>query len=1278
MCQHPTSTTNTNNSQVTNNDDNNDHDPNNDPKKPGEDQQNDARYGQEGGGAGGEAGGMDRQQQHEASRQTWSNKAQFVLSCIGYAVGLGNLWRFPYLCYKSGGGAFLIPYFLMLFLCGIPALLMELAVGQYTRRGPIAALGKICPLLKGAGVGTVVISFMLCTYYNVIIAWAIYYFVQSFNGELPWSSCNATWTVNCFDGYGTNVTAPNGSKSAPEEFFNEVVLEKSSGITEMGSVRLSLLLALVAAWVLVYFSLWKSIRSSGRVVYVTATVPYLLIGAFLWRALTLPGATKGLQYFFEPKWELLTHAEVWVNAAAQNFNSIGIAFGSLIAFSSYNKFTNNIVMDTWAISFTNCFTSLLAGTIVFSTLGNIAHETGKEIDDVVSEGPGLVFMVYPQALSKMPYANVWAVLFFSMLLILGLDSQFATVEVIITSMQDAFPGWIQKHLKRHEVLVLIVCFFSFLFGIPNITQGGIYFFQLIDHYAAAVSLMYLAFFEVIAIVWIYGANRLARNVKEMTGKLPSIYFRFCWYFSAPLLILAIWIFSMVDYSSPTYNKGEYIYPSWAIGLGWIIASFSIIPIPIFAVIAVVQAKGTTFWEKLQNSVQSTIEVCPCCGHALDSLDSQHTHSIGKDHVKLVMYNPQSHTDDANTNGDGCQAYHERTSQVVGVMVQPDQVNMGQGGLCGVTSPGIDSLPLMASPSFTSTSNGIANEVNESLTSLLSTEGPVDVEDLVSKLRTIINENLELKETVAQNNLALRQQLSLVVRWKQQSEAQLHEQRQHAAQAVQQLSSLQQENATLKAHVASVKLPEEGQQRFQELSDTIKLLNTRLETSERNLRLTQDEKEKITAHRSRLEGDITLIKCDLTTSRNELERLQLERFELVSAANDLRQQLRQAREGAAVKAKTPYSSPTNEGMGILPREGEVQKLQDQLRKEQDTSSTLLQELHDTRNQVEMLECEVQRAQEEASLHRELCRKLQTKAETSAVVQAAPTIAMGQAQDMQKKISGAGDAGDALEKKRLRDEAAMLKEEVETLETALAAERQKNSDERMALNRAHNEANRLKKEIQELKDRTERESHNDQYYQVKLKSMAEKHDEATAKLMSYEELLAAKNDDLSKLKKELGQTKAALTERTSESETIAILRAQVEVYQADFRAEREAREALATDREKLRDEIRHLHTRNIQLVDELEAYQRRHFQPGAIGGGGSRAASEEPVAAPPGGGMAALSQEALWEKLSNSSDKKEEEKKEEELDENLFYCPKCNKSFAKLRPLEEHVNRCLDED
>ncbi|KAK0088299.1 hypothetical protein PV326_004892, partial [Microctonus aethiopoides] len=361
----------------------------------------------------------------QPKRPHWANKVQFVLACIGYSVGLGNVWRFPYLCYNSGGGVFLIPYFIILIVCGVPLLYMELAVGQFTRRGPIGALGQICPLFKGAGLSSVVISFLMSTYHNVIIAYAIYYFFTAFKTEPPWSDCNHSWnTPACWHPDGNdNRTRPNTSRTPSEEFFDKKVLQISAGIEEPGILRWEIVACLITAWVMVYFSIWKSIKSSAQVRYLTATLPFLLIFGFLLRSLTLPGADKGLQYFFRPQWELLGNAKVWVNAAAQIFNSYGIAFGSMISFASYNRFHNNIFIDTVAVSLINALSSLLVGIFAFAVIGNIALEQNTTVKAVLSDGPGLVFVVYPQALAKMPAPQLWAVSFFFMLVCLSLNSQ---------------------------------------------------------------------------------------------------------------------------------------------------------------------------------------------------------------------------------------------------------------------------------------------------------------------------------------------------------------------------------------------------------------------------------------------------------------------------------------------------------------------------------------------------------------------------------------------------------------------------------------------------------------------------------------------------------------------------------------------------------------------------------------------------------------------------------------------------------------------------------------
>uniref|UniRef100_A0A1Q3FUS3 Transporter n=1 Tax=Culex tarsalis TaxID=7177 RepID=A0A1Q3FUS3_CULTA len=549
-------------------------------------------------------------------KQHWANKMQFVLACIGYSVGLGNVWRFPYLAYKSGGGVFLVPYFIILLICGIPMLFMELAVGQYTGRGPIGALGQLCPLFKGTGLASVVVSFLMSTYYSVIIAYAIYYFFTSFRPDLPWTDCSHRWnTPDCWvpERLKHNISRPEMSRTPTEEFFENKVLQISHGIEYPGGMRWELVACLICAWILVYFAIWKSIKSSAKVRYLTATLPFVLIIVFLGRSLTLEGADKGLNYFFRPNWSELGRANVWINAAAQNFNSIGIGFGSMISFASYNKYNNNILHDTLAVSFVNGITSLLVGIFAFATIGNIALEQNTTVEDVISGGPGLIFVVYPQALAKMPAAQMWAVLFFFMLLCLGLNSQFAIVEVVVTSIQDGFPRWIKRKLVYHELLVLIVCVVSFFAGLPNLIQGGIYFFQLIDHYAASISIMFIAFFETIAIAWFYGINRLSKNVKQMTGRYPSLYLRFCLLIAAPCLLISLWIFSLINYDAPTYHNGQYVYPGWAHGLGWAITATSLVCIPAFAIYQIVRAEGDTLGQKIMNTLKPNLYECKICG-----------------------------------------------------------------------------------------------------------------------------------------------------------------------------------------------------------------------------------------------------------------------------------------------------------------------------------------------------------------------------------------------------------------------------------------------------------------------------------------------------------------------------------------------------------------------------------------------------------------------------------------------------------------------------------------
>lgn len=534
---------------------------------------------------------MKNQKNHDAidkstSREKWSNKLDFIFSCVGYAIGLGNVWRFPYLCYKNGGGAFLIPYAIALIFGGIPMFFLEVALGQYMSQGSLG-IWKISPIFKGVGYATVIMSFWLNCYYIVVLAWALYYFYNSFNYVLPWTTCNNWWnSVNCIETTASTNNTLNSSMSSTDEFWQYNVLRQSSGMSEIGGIRWELAICLFFAWVACYFCIWKGIKWAGKVVYFTSMFPYVLLLILLGRGITLDGAWDGIKYLFIPDWTRLQSSEVWVDAATQIFFSYGLGVGAITAFGSYNKFKNNCYRDTLILSVFNEGTCMLASLVIFSVLGFMAKLQGKSIQDVAASGPGLAFSAYPSALSQLPISPFWSVLFFLMLMFVGLDSQFGTLEGFITAMNDEFPI-----LKRNkEIFVGFLCIISYLIGLSTITEGGIYIFNIFNTWACAGwALLSLMFFECIGVSWCYGADRFYDNINEMIGYYPGRFWKLCWTIFTPLMCFMVVAFSFIQNEPFSYKS--YSYPWYGTVIGWVMALSSVLWIPLYAIYKVIINEG---------------------------------------------------------------------------------------------------------------------------------------------------------------------------------------------------------------------------------------------------------------------------------------------------------------------------------------------------------------------------------------------------------------------------------------------------------------------------------------------------------------------------------------------------------------------------------------------------------------------------------------------------------------------------------------------------------------
>jgi len=535
----------------------------------------------------------------EEQRDGWGNKIEFLLAIVGYAVGLGNVWRFPYLAQKNGGGAFIIPYFISLVLLGIPSFLLELAVGQRLRRGPIHVWNKLCPMLSGVGISSVVVSFLVGCYYNMIVAWCFYYLFISFQKNVPYATCPTELGVN-----GTIVAVAECAKSSATEYYwYRVTLNSTDSIEESGGLNWKLALCLLLAWTVVFAITCKGVESMGKVIYFTAIFPYVVLVIFFIRTMMLDGAYDGIKHMFVPKFEKLKEAETWLDAATQIFYSLGLAFGGLISMSSYNKINNNVVRDAILVSMVNCFTSVFAGIVIFGILGYkatvqynvcLANNPASDCDlstflDNVAQGPGLTFIAFTEAMSTMDVTQLWSVMFFLMLLTLGIGSMLGTFEAVRTTVVD-----LNLLPFRKEIVCLILCLLSYAFGLLFCQRSGEYWLQMFNTYSASIGLLTIALIEIIIVIYVYGLKNFKADFKFMLGSEPNIYWVAMWTVVSPALLVLIIGASLYELFSKgiTYEAWkkdlgmvvESEYPDWGVALCFILVGSSVVFIPIIAVL----------------------------------------------------------------------------------------------------------------------------------------------------------------------------------------------------------------------------------------------------------------------------------------------------------------------------------------------------------------------------------------------------------------------------------------------------------------------------------------------------------------------------------------------------------------------------------------------------------------------------------------------------------------------------------------------------------------------
>ena len=433
-------------------------------------------------------------------RAQWNTRWGFLSAAIGSAVGLGSIWRFPYVVYENGGGAYLLPYVIALITAGVPLMILEYGIGHRMRGSAPLSFARIDSRWEWLGWWTVLfVMFGINAYYAVVIAWCVSYL--GFSLTLSWGS-------------------------DPNTFFFKEFLGSTSGPEHVGAPQSSILLSLALVWLvnwaITFFGVEKGIEKANKVFMPMLFVLILILLAW---TLTLPGATEqGMLRYLQPDFARLREAKVWIDAYSQIFFTLSLGFGIMIAYASYLPAESDINLNAWITSIADTIISFVAGLAIFGALGYMAAQTSKPFDQVVTHGIGLAFVAYPQVISLLPnWPNIFGLLFFLTLTVAGIASSVSIVEAFNAAVLDKF------NLRRKPV-VTGLSIGGFLAGIIFTTGGGLAWLDIVDHFLSHYGLFLACILQCYVVGWIYGASQLREHVNRVSavrvGRLFDIAIRY--------------------------------------------------------------------------------------------------------------------------------------------------------------------------------------------------------------------------------------------------------------------------------------------------------------------------------------------------------------------------------------------------------------------------------------------------------------------------------------------------------------------------------------------------------------------------------------------------------------------------------------------------------------------------------------------------------------------------------------------------------------------------------
>ena len=436
-------------------------------------------------------------------REQWGTRTGFVLAAIGSAIGLGNIWRFPYVAYENGGGAFFVPYLFAMLTAGIPFLILEFGAGHKYRGSAPQIFAKLSKRWEWLGWWQVLVSFIISIYYVAVVGWSISYFFLAFN-----------------QGWGADTG----------DFFFKEFLALSDGPLDLGGIRWHIFASVVAAWSICWFVLFKGVKKGIEAASkIFMPLLFVMVIIITVRAVTLPGSLEGLNWMFKPDFKALLSIDVWIAAYGQLFYSLSIGFAIMLTYSSYLPKDSDINNNAFITAFANCGFSIISGILVFSVLGNMALNQGVGVDKVVKSGVGLAFVTIPKAINYLPNPALFGTLFFMALIFAGLSSHISICETCVASLMGKFD------LNRKKS-VTIYCIFGLFASTIFATNSGLYILDIVDHFINNFGVLAAGLVEIIFLSWVCNLEVFREHINKTSDFAVGNWWVFCLKFITPLVL----------------------------------------------------------------------------------------------------------------------------------------------------------------------------------------------------------------------------------------------------------------------------------------------------------------------------------------------------------------------------------------------------------------------------------------------------------------------------------------------------------------------------------------------------------------------------------------------------------------------------------------------------------------------------------------------------------------------------------------------------------------------